>query len=177
MRWLSVLALLLCVAATPALAVKAVALDPAHQAVYQQIGAELDPGHSYALLLGISDFDNAGWRHLSGVGPEIAEVSLALEQQGFQVVSDSRIGRIDHAGLAAAIKGFFDAHGNDARNRLIVYVATHGYAAPNSNYGYLIASDAGAPTDGAVARSWVKPRMAKDAFSAPKREFVASDGV
>src|SRR6185312_17430519 len=95
MRWLSLLALFLAFAPNPALGVKAVVLDPAHQAVYQQIGAELDPGHSYALVLGISDFDNSGWRHLSGVGPEIAEVSLALEQQGFQVVSDSRIGRID----------------------------------------------------------------------------------
>src|SRR5690242_1906013 len=80
MRWLSLaLAILLSAAASPALAVKTIALDPAHQAVYQEIGAALDPGHSYALVLGISDFDNPGWRHLSGVGPEVAEVSLALE--------------------------------------------------------------------------------------------------
>jgi len=154
MRWLSLVLLLSALIATPAFAVKTIALDPAHQAVYQEIGAELDPGHSYALVLGIADFDNSGWRHLNGVGPEIAQVSLALEQQGFQIVSDSRIGRIDHATLAATIKGFFDAHGNDARNRLIVYIATHGYAAPNSNYGYLIASDAGAPTEGIVANGY-----------------------
>ena len=154
MRWLSALALLLAFATSPALAVKAVALDPAHQAVYQEIGAALDPGHSYALVLGISDFDNPGWRHLEGVGPEIAKVSLALEQQGFDVVGESRVGRIDHAGLAAAIKGFLDTHGGDARNRLIVYIATHGYAAPSSNYGYLIASDAGAPSNGVVANGY-----------------------
>lgn len=155
MRWPSVvLALLVALACAPVQAVKPVALDAPHQAVYQQIAAELDPGHSYALVLGISDFDNPSWQHLDGVGPEVAEVSLALEQQGFAIVSDSRVGRIDHAGLAAAIKGFFDAHGNDAQNRLIVYVATHGYAAPDSNYGYLIPSDAGAPADGRVASGY-----------------------
>lgn len=160
MRWFSLLRplaiLTACLAATAAFAVAPVFTDPAHSAVRSEIETELGPSHSYALVLGISDFDNPGWPHLTGVKPEIEAVTDALIKQHFQIVPESHVGRIDHATLAADMAKFFATYGQHAEDRLVIYVATHGYADPRNDKGdgYLVASDAGAPADSAVPNGY-----------------------
>jgi formylglycine-generating enzyme required for sulfatase activity len=148
-----VLALL---AAGTAAAITPVVTDAARAAVRQQIVQQLGPAHSYALLIGISDFDNAGWHDLSGVGPEIERVGAALAAQGFTIVPESHTGRMDHATLKAAIERFFSTYGKRAEDRLVVYVATHGYSDPSrpDADGFLVASDAGVPKDGTLPNGY-----------------------
>ena len=122
----------------------------------QQIARQLSPAHSYALLIGVSDFDNAGWHYLAGVGPEIQRVGATLAAQGFTIVPESRTGRVDHATLKAAIERFFSTYGKAAEDRLVVYVATHGYSDPSrpDADGFLVASDAGTPADGKLPNGY-----------------------
>lgn len=120
------------------------------------IARQLAPQHSYALVIGISEFDNAGWTDLGGVHGEVENVGAALQQQGFTIVPESRIGRVDHKTMTEAIAQFFATYGSKAENRLVVYVATHGYSDPSrpDADGYLVASDGGAPRDGAVTNGY-----------------------
>jgi formylglycine-generating enzyme required for sulfatase activity len=122
------------------------------QMIRNQIAQQLAPQKSYALVIGISEFDNPGWPDLQGVPTEVAGIRDALIAQHFQIVPESGDGRIDHQTLTDKITRFFDTYGRDADNRLVVYIATHGYADKNnpSPDGYLIASDAGVPHDGRV---------------------------
>jgi len=101
-------------------------------------------------VIGISEFDNPDWPDLEGVPKEVADVSAALEGQHFQIVPESGNGRIDHQALTDKITRFFDTYGKDANNRLVIYIATHGYADADNPApeGYLVASDAGLPKDG-----------------------------
>lgn len=159
MRWSDIarplLVLAACLVATAAFAVTPVS-DLERSTTRQAIAHQLDPKHSFALVLGISEFDNAAWRELRGVEAEIVAVKTAFQQQGFTLVGTPNVGRLDHASLKKAIEDFFRAYGNDAENRLIVYIATHGYADPatSNGDGYLVASDAGAPQNGAVANGY-----------------------
>jgi len=143
------------VAATSALAITPVT-ETERSETRKAIAQQLSPAHSYALLIGISDFDNVGWHHLDGVGPEIQKVGAALSAQGFTIVPESHTGRIDHAVLKSAIERFFQTYGKAAEDRLVVYVATHGYsdpARPDAD-GYLVASDAGTPADGKLPNGY-----------------------
>ena len=144
-----------CLVATAALAITPIS-DAERSATRQQITAELGPTHSYALLIGISDFDNAGWHHLDGVGPEIEKVGAALQAQGFTIVPESHTGRMDHAALKSAMEHFFQTYGQKAEDRLVVYVATHGFSDPSQPDadGFLVASDAGAPANGIVPNGY-----------------------
>jgi sulfatase modifying factor 1 len=133
----------------------ALAITPVTDAqakVRTEIAQQLGQGHSYALVIGISEFDDPDWNDLEGVPREYEQVTSALAQQNFTIVPESRMGRIDHQTLTAAITRFFDTYGKNAEDRLVVYIATHGYAdARNpSPEGYLIASDSGAPAGGRV---------------------------
>ena len=147
------LSLILSAVATSALAVTRVVSDGERAATRQEIIGQLGPAHYYALVIGISEFDNAAWRHLDGVGPEIQKVGAALSAQGFTIVPESHTGRMDHAALKAAIERFFSTYGGKAEDRLVVYIATHGYADPSrpDADGFLVASDAGAPAAGGAA--------------------------
>jgi formylglycine-generating enzyme required for sulfatase activity len=122
------------------------------QMIRNQIAQQLAPQKSYALVIGISEFDNPDWPDLQGVPTEVANVSAALEAQHFQIVPESGNGRIDHQALTDKITRFFDTYGKDPDNRLVVYIATHGYADANNPApeGYLVASDGGLPRDGRV---------------------------
>src|SRR3569832_69283 len=122
----------------------------------QAIAQQLSPAHSYALPIGTSDSDNAGWHHLEGVGPEIQKVGAALSAQGFTIVPESHTGRLDHAALKAAIERFFQTYGQKAEDRLVVYVATHGYSDPSrpDAAGFLVASDAGVPAEGKLPNGY-----------------------
>lgn len=150
------LALILSAVATSALAVTRVVSDGERAATRQEIIAQLGPAHSYALVIGISEFDNAAWHHLDGVGPEIQKVGAALSAQGFTIVPESHTGRMDHAALKAAIERFFSTYGGKAEDRLVVYIATHGYADPSrpDADGFLVASDAGAPAAGVLPNGY-----------------------
>jgi formylglycine-generating enzyme required for sulfatase activity len=143
------------VAATSAFAITPVT-ETERSETRQAIAQQLSPAHSYALLIGISDFDNAGWHHLDGVGPEIQKVGAALSAQGFTIVPESHTGRIDHATLKAAIERFFQTYGKQAEDRLVVYVATHGYSDPSrpDADGFLVASDAGVPAEGKLPNGY-----------------------
>ena len=159
MRRLDLMRLLLAFAAaflaTAALAITPIASSE-RSATRQQIAQQLGPSHSYALLIGISDFDNPGWHHLEGVGPEIEKVGAALVAQGFTIVPESHTGRMDHDALGSAIGRFFSTYGQKAEDRLVVYIATHGFSdprRPNAD-GFLVASDAGAPANGAVPNGY-----------------------
>lgn len=160
MRWTSVLAPLAILASLLATAVVA-APDRLVTATERQqtsdvIAQQLGPKRSYALVIGIDAFDNRGWRSLPGVEPEIQKITAALTRQNFKIVEGSSIGRLDHDALKAAIEGFFRAYGGQAENRLVVYVATHGYADPErpDGDGFLVPTDGGAPKDGVVPNGY-----------------------
>ncbi len=122
----------------------------------QEIARQLGPSHSYALVIGISEFDNPGWHDLSGVPTEVEKVGAALQNQGFTIVPESTVGRLDHAGLKAAIEKFFQTYGKNAEDRLVVYIATHGYSDPSipEADGFLVASDASAPNHGTLENGY-----------------------
>jgi len=150
------LVLVTAAATTSVLAVTRIVSDSERAATRQQIITQLGPAHSFALLIGISDFDNAGWHRLDGVGPEIQKVGAALSAQGFTIVPESRSGRVDHVALTVAIQRFFSTYGQNAQDRLVVYVATHGYSDPSrpDADGFLVASDAGVPANGVVPNGY-----------------------
>jgi formylglycine-generating enzyme required for sulfatase activity len=133
-----------------------VPITDAQERTRQEIGRQLGPQHSYALVIGISEFDNPGWTDLGGVESEYRMITAALEAQDFKVVGESRLGRVDHRTLTETIARFFDTYGKNAEDRLVVYIATHGYsdpARPDAD-GFLVASDGGAPRNGVVANGY-----------------------
>ena len=144
-----------CFLATSALAITPVT-DLERSVTRQEIARQLGPSHSYALVIGISEFDNPGWQDLSGVPGEVEKVGTALQQQGFTIVPESTVGRLDHNGLKAAIDKFFQTYGKNAEDRLVVYIATHGYSDPSipEADGFLVASDASAPKNGALQNGY-----------------------
>jgi hypothetical protein len=137
------------------LATSALAITPitdAQQKIRNEIAQQLSPSKSYALVIGISEFDNPDWPDLEGVPKEYEAIYGALRAQNFEVVRESAMGRIDSAALTEKITKFLETYGQDAENRLVVYIATHGYADANNPKpeGYLVASDGGLPAGGKV---------------------------
>ena len=128
----------------------------AQQKVRTEIAQQLGRGHSYALVIGIADFDSPDWPDLGGVRKEYEQITAALGAQNFTIVPESTAGRVDHKTLTAAISKFFSTYGRNAEDRLVVYIATHGYADPTNPApeGYLVASDGGAPVDGRIANGF-----------------------
>jgi hypothetical protein len=121
--------------------------------VAQRIQEQLGPDRSFALVIGISEFDH--WNPLSGVTGEAEEVKRSLRAQGFEIDSESRQGRVTAKELDAAIEGFLRRRGASAENRLVVYVATHGAREirDDGGYGLLIASDSEAADSSVLAAS------------------------
>jgi hypothetical protein len=127
-------------------------ITDAQTRVRNQIAQQLGENKSYALVIGISEFDNPGWDDLKGVSTEYDQIKLALEAHKFKVVGESTQGYVDHQSLTKKITEFLSRYGKDPDNRLVIYIATHGYADPNNPEpeGYLVASDGALPKDGAV---------------------------
>ena len=74
------------------LASSAFAITPitnAQEKIRNEIAQQLAPQKSYALVIGISEFDNPDWPDLQGVDREVADVSAALIAQHFQIVPES----------------------------------------------------------------------------------------
>lgn len=123
--------------------------DP-QQKVRDQIAQQLGQNRSFALVIGISEFDDPEWNDLGGIDAEVKNVSAAFEAQGFQVTRKS--GRVTLQNLSDAISDFLIANGGRAEHRLVIYIATHGFAdkfASNPE-GFLVPSDGAAPKDGRV---------------------------
>jgi formylglycine-generating enzyme required for sulfatase activity len=97
--------------------------------------------HSYALVIGINDYDR-GWQRLSKAVSDARRVAKALEKHGFDVTLRTDLKSDD---LAATLKNFFIDRGRDPDARLFVWFAGHG--ATVDGEGYLIPSDGAAPTD------------------------------
>jgi formylglycine-generating enzyme required for sulfatase activity len=130
----------------------AAATDQSQDDVRAEIAQQLGPEHSFALVIGVSDYDK-GWRDLSGVDNEVLEIAGALEQQGFTIVRPGSAGHLTVGELRKAILDFIRAYGSAAENRLIIYVASHGAAAlrDGTSMGFLVASDTPRQRDPAFA--------------------------
>jgi hypothetical protein len=107
---------------------------------WKEIDDRLRRDHSFALVIGITEFDHG--RRLQGIAAEVTAVSKAFADQGFKITMPVTDGRMTKTQLAAEINGFLKRYGGRAENRLIIYFATHGYAAKDKrDFGFLIASD------------------------------------
>lgn len=122
-----------------------------------EIQARLGTGNSYALVIGISEFGNSAnpfgglfnpWRALPGVPDEIPAISEAFAGHDFQVRTYAP-GSVTKAELAREISRFVSTYGSDPRNRLVVYIASHGYRDVHDpdGIGYIITSDSVHPDD------------------------------
>lgn len=99
--------------------------------------------NSFALVIGISDFDGTGWNDLPWVEEEVRRATLALQAAGFQVEPRPFDGRMTRGEMIEAIQTFVAAH-DKPEYRLVLYIATHGHASretdPNG-LGFLVTSD------------------------------------
>jgi uncharacterized caspase-like protein len=112
---------------------------------------------SYALLIGISDYDNDKvWAKLPGVKKDIEALEKVLTRRhGFEVTtvldpSDSE--------LEAAFKQFIRVYGPRENARLLVFYAGHGYTTPAAQYQI----------------GWIVPRNAPDPVGAPEAFAVTA---
>ena len=140
--------------------------DAERAATTAAIEDQLGFGTSYALIIGISDFNEAvGWNDLAGVKPETEAIWKVLEEQhGFKVVGTSQAsGSMDAAELSKRIREFVAVYGARPSNRLIIYIATHGYSGEDSpDGGYLIASNSEAPKGGTVEGAYSAVQFKQD---------------
>lgn len=140
--------------------------DAERAATTAAIEEQLGFGTSYALIIGISDFDSPGWHDLDGIKPETEAIRKVLEEQhGFKVVGASQMsGKMTAAELSKRISDFVRTYGNKPDRRLIIYIATHGYNDPDNSDGggYLVASDTSAPSDSAVVNGYSAAQFTTD---------------
>src|SRR5213075_2195621 len=152
MRRLVAIALALLALATPAYAIQKVVVkitDTERKETQAKIEQQLSK--SYALLIGISEFDNPVWPSLGGIEKEIGDMWALFEGKGFRIAPESQTsGKLSLAKLQDKIGDFIAAHRGHADHRLVIYIATHGFADPAvfGADGYLIASDSGVPNKG-----------------------------
>jgi hypothetical protein len=108
--------------------------------------AALDYDESHALIIGISHYAN-GWRNLPGVRRDVEDVRGALQKQGFRVTVKLDLNQAD---LDRALRDFVGAHGQNPRNRLVIYFAGHGHTLTTKDgrpLGYIVPADAPAPDE------------------------------
>ncbi|MEQ1899474.1 MAG: SUMF1/EgtB/PvdO family nonheme iron enzyme [Devosia sp.] len=122
-----------------------------------RLAIEQQMSRSYALLIGISEFDSPSWPDLFGVEDEISRMWSLFERNGFAIAPESQAsGRLSSESLQRKIADFIAAHDGKPDHRLIIYIATHGFADPDipRGDGYLIASDSGPPDEGQVENAY-----------------------
>ena len=98
---------------------------------------------SYALVIGVSDYQSPEWADLKGVARDVLTVKTALEKQNFKVTLVTP--RPTRAEILAAIQQFIDDYGIDYNSRLLIYFAGHGHTEvlpDGRNLGYIVPSDA-----------------------------------
>jgi len=99
---------------------------------------------SYALVIGESDYTE-GWPDLPGVKTDVEQVSNALRESGFQVITKTDL---SFDNLKAVYEDFIDLVGLDEDTRLIFYYAGHGHTlklADGRDMGYIVPVDAPNP--------------------------------
>lgn len=106
-------------------------------------------GESYALVIGVSDYEH--WKPLPGVKQDVAEVEWTLKRHGFAV----EVAKPEDLGgdrLYPLILDFIALHGRERENRLLIYYAGHGYRyreSDGSEEGFIVPKDAPLPADDA----------------------------
>jgi formylglycine-generating enzyme required for sulfatase activity len=106
----------------------------------------LSYGESYALIIGVSEYEDQRWPDLPGVLKDVEEVSRVLREHGFEIhqVLNPTIDELEDA-----YSDFITQYGLDEKNRLFFWYAGHGYSHKprgRSDYqGYLVPSNAPAP--------------------------------
>nr|VFJ72030.1 MAG: WD domain-containing protein, G-beta repeat-containing protein [Candidatus Kentron sp. FW] len=100
-------------------------------------------GKSYALLVGVSDYDRrSGWNDLGAIPGELDRVETALKSAGFHKIV--RVKNPNDDQLHAAFEGFKDDYGFEENNRLLFFFSGHGYT-DKDGAGYLVPADAPNP--------------------------------
>ena len=108
--------------------------------------AVLSYGGSYALVIGISEYEDKHWPDLPGVIDDVNEIAYALQEHDFKVrkVLNPRLEELEQA-----YSKFILDYGQDEKNRLLFWYAGHGYSYKprwgNDFLGFLVGSDASAP--------------------------------
>ena len=99
---------------------------------------------SYALVIGVSDYQDNAWVDLDSVGSDVEAVSETLEEHGFTVQT---LMNPTKDRLLDGISDFIDAHGYEQENRLLFYYAGHGHTQERNDrkFGYLVPVDAPNP--------------------------------
>ena len=99
---------------------------------------------SYALVIGVSDYQNNAWVDLDSVGADVKAVRETLEEQGFVVET---LMNPTKNRLLNGITDFIDTHGYEQENRLLFYYAGHGHTQERNGrkFGYLVPVDAPNP--------------------------------
>jgi len=101
---------------------------------------------SHALVIGVSDYSETGWESLPGVLDDVAGVTALLQRSGF-AVEQVRPPR-SRARIMADVERFFETHGAERENRLLVYYAGHGTTLRDRNdqlTGFIVPNDAPVP--------------------------------
>ncbi len=99
---------------------------------------------SYALVIGVSDYQDNAWVDLDSVGADVEAVRETLEEHGFMVET---LMNPTKSGLLNGITDFIDTHGYEQENRLLFYYAGHGHTQERNGrkFGYLVPVDAPSP--------------------------------
>ncbi len=102
---------------------------------------------SYALVVGIDNYEDHAWDKLDMAVDDAREVAKALEARGYEVTTLID-GEATYHNLLDAIRDLVDGPGKDPNARLLLWFAGHGYSADNREY--IVPVDAGAPESGTV---------------------------
>ncbi|MCB1498965.1 MAG: caspase family protein [Bauldia sp.] len=92
---------------------------------------------SHALIIGVADYENPSWPHLSAVKAEVDMVRTELERQN---IDTSTVLNPSSSELLTTIKQFL-LKKRKRNSRLIVYFAGHGYS-DSQLTGYILGRDA-----------------------------------
>ncbi len=100
---------------------------------------------SDALVIGISNYEDDGWRDLPGVADDVQEVSRVLRLHGFEVET---VEDLNHQELPQKILQFITEKGQDPQSRVLIYLAGHGHTLDkiySKPQGYFVPADAPQP--------------------------------
>ncbi len=99
---------------------------------------------SYALVIGVSDYQNNAWVDLDSVPADVDAVRKTLERQGFIVQT---VMNPTESMLRDHFEEFIDDYGYEPENRLLFYYAGHGHTQERKGrqFGYLVPADAPDP--------------------------------
>jgi tetratricopeptide (TPR) repeat protein len=122
---------------------------------------------SYALLIGIWDYDY--WRKFNekSFNEEIQQLEMCLKEQKFEVRT---VLNPNSQQTKAAIEKFREDYGVDKDNRLLFFFSGHGHSRENNTKGYIVPKDA--PIPGNEER---EKEFLRKAYSFEKVKSLAKD--